>query len=139
MSTGPKIFDWVEYITFAQELNNGNILVSEEASYRVAVSRAYYGAFCIARNYATRHGLLLEDDSNVHIEVQDHYKNNKDENMELIGNNLFRLRRDRNRVDYDDCCSNLKNIVYKSVDAAKKINEIIGELALNSKQVDQNT
>ena len=75
----------------------------------------------------------------MHIEVQDHYKNNKDENMELIGNNLFRLRRDRNRVDYDDCCSNLKNIVYKSVDAAKKINEIIGELALNSKQVDQNT
>ena len=38
MSTGPKIFDWVEYITFAQELNNGNILVFEEVLYRVAVS-----------------------------------------------------------------------------------------------------
>lgn len=128
MSTGPKFFNWVEYITFAQELNNGNILVSEEASYRVAVSRAYYGAFCIARNYATRHGLYLDDDKNAHFIVQKHYQDNEDEDMEVIGNNLFRLRRDRNRVDYDDSCGNLKYIAHKSIDAANKINEILGKL-----------
>ena len=40
-------FDWEEYFNLAQELAGTN----EEAKLRSAVSRAYYSAFCLARNY----------------------------------------------------------------------------------------
>jgi uncharacterized protein (UPF0332 family) len=48
-------FDWREYLNLAKFLLNLEISkISEEALYRCAVSRAYYSAFCWARNYAQR-------------------------------------------------------------------------------------
>jgi uncharacterized protein (UPF0332 family) len=46
-------FDWREYLNLAKfllDLKSSGI--SKEALYRCAVSRAYYSAFCWARNYA---------------------------------------------------------------------------------------
>lgn len=40
-------FDWEEYFNLAKELAG----TTEEAKLRSAVSRAYYSAFCLARNY----------------------------------------------------------------------------------------
>ena len=40
-------FDWLEYFNLAKELAE----TSKEAELRSAVSRAYYSAFCLARNY----------------------------------------------------------------------------------------
>lgn len=52
-------FNWKEYLEIAKFLKNINDSLSEknakfstEAAYRVAISRAYYAAFCYARNHA---------------------------------------------------------------------------------------
>lgn len=47
-------FDWKEYLILAQFLGgDSGISYSDEAARRAAVSRAYYAAFCFARNYAS--------------------------------------------------------------------------------------
>jgi len=45
-------FDWSEYLKLAQELAGQTVSpANEEAKLRSSVSRAYYAAFCKARNY----------------------------------------------------------------------------------------
>jgi uncharacterized protein (UPF0332 family) len=47
-------FDWREYLTLAENLcTNSHTFPNQEACFRVAISRAYYAAFCTARNYST--------------------------------------------------------------------------------------
>jgi hypothetical protein len=46
-------FDWREYLVLARWLQtNTPPGMTEEGARRCAVSRAYYAAFCYARNYA---------------------------------------------------------------------------------------
>jgi uncharacterized protein (UPF0332 family) len=43
-------FDWREYLTLAENLyTNSHNFPNQEACFRVAISRAYYAAFCTAR------------------------------------------------------------------------------------------
>lgn len=50
-------FDWSENLEFAKEQvrvdENGNV---NEAACRAAISRAYYAAFCLSRNYLCHNG-----------------------------------------------------------------------------------
>lgn len=50
-------FDWSENLEFAREQvcvdEHGNV---NEAACRAAISRAYYAAFCLSRNYLCRNG-----------------------------------------------------------------------------------
>ena len=52
------MFDWADYLTLAQELATRR---SDEAALRPAVSRAYYAAFCQARNVLRREGVNTGD------------------------------------------------------------------------------
>jgi len=45
-------FDWREYFKLSQFLQGQGVSFTQEAAFRCAVSRAYYAAFCHARNYA---------------------------------------------------------------------------------------
>ncbi|MDI6781099.1 MAG: HEPN domain-containing protein [bacterium] len=88
-------FDWREYIKLSEEL----ILRKEEACLRSAVSRSYYGVFCIARNklrYRSYSG------SDVHRKVIETYENSRDIIQKKIGKNLNELRKARNNADYDN-------------------------------------
>lgn len=38
-------FDWLDYLTLAQNLAGQTVIVSEQAKLRSAISRAYYAAF----------------------------------------------------------------------------------------------
>jgi hypothetical protein len=70
---------------------------SEEAAKRSAVSRAYYAAFCHARNYAvSKHGYVTTgmDD---HASLREFFKKNKHAG---IANDLNQLRNNRNDCDY---------------------------------------
>ena len=105
-------FDWSEDFNLAKQLAE----TSEEAELRSAVSRAYYSAFCLARNYLRdieRDPRLSRNktyDINVHKYVADefiHYKS-KSKTMIEIGNDLNRLRNMRNKADYEDTMFNLK-------------------------------
>ncbi|MDI6792265.1 MAG: hypothetical protein QME81_05280 [bacterium] len=87
-------FDWTEYIRLSEEL----IQKEEEVYLRSAISRSYYGVFCIARN---KLGYQRYSGRDVHGKIIDGYKNSADRIQEKIGKNLDELRKARNSADYD--------------------------------------
>ena len=112
-------FKWFDYIDLADRL----IQDASEAAYRSAISRAYYGAFCLARDTAQ---LSDYGKTDVHKVVADQYLHSSEGKKRLIGNKLEELRRNRNRADYNDPFDqnrhiNLKSLASISVHMAKKI------------------
>ena len=103
-------FDWEEYFNLAKDLAG----TTEEAKLRSAVSRAYYSAFCLARNYLRD---IEQDprlshnqtDINVHKYVADEFIHHKSKSKTMIeiGNDLNRLRPRRNKADYEEPISYL--------------------------------
>jgi hypothetical protein len=94
-------FDWKQYVelsAFLQQLaNHGSI---QEAMLRCALSRAYYGAFCYARNYARDClGFEPRSDGEDHGRLREHLKKSK---RWLVSEKLERLRDWRNECDYED-------------------------------------
>ena len=75
----------------------------QEACCRAAISRAYYAAFCAARNHARdNEGLTLSNTARDHQIVFMYYAQNPNAQHTAIASTLHRLRRERNRADYDD-------------------------------------
>ena len=105
-------FDWSEYFNLAKELAE----TSKEAELRSAVSRAYYSAFCLARNYLRdiqqdpRLSRNKTYDINVHEYVAKEFIHNQSRSQPMIeiGKDLTRLRKMRNKADYEDTMLNLK-------------------------------
>ena len=123
-------FDWSEYFYLAKELAE----TSEEAELRSAVSRAYYSAFCLARNYLrdTEQDPQLSPnktyDGNVHQYVAEQFihHQSKSQTMIEIGKDLIRLRKMRNKADYEDTIFNnwLKEASYALMLAEKIISAL---------------
>ena len=105
-------FDWSEYFYLAKELAE----TSKEAELRSAVSRAYYSAFGLARNYLRdiqQYPRLWRNktyDIKAHQYVAEKfiYNQSKSQTMIEIGKDLSRLRKMRNKADYEDTMFNLK-------------------------------
>ena len=105
-------FDWSEYLTLAHELA-GEVSVpsSRESKLRSAISRAYYAAFCRARNHLREtqpHGIPRGPE--VHKYVQNQFLSSRDPARKKIGTNLERMRDGRNKADYDDSVPGLDEI-----------------------------
>lgn len=117
-------FDWKEYLNlayFLEGLSETNF--SQEAAFRCATSRAYYAAFCHARNYARDHenfsptGTVAE-----HGLVRKHFR---EKGQIDIASKLEDLRQWRNPCDYDDVVGDLSQ---KLKSALQNAQEIIGKL-----------
>ena len=91
-------FNWKEYINLAEEL----VEFSDEAKLRTAISRAYYGAFCLARNKKGLKSYKPQKGENIHWKVINEYKRSPDYNEKFVGNTLDKLRKNRNDADYDE-------------------------------------
>jgi uncharacterized protein (UPF0332 family) len=124
-------FDWSEYLKLAQELVEGD---TNEEKQRSAISRAYYAAFCYARNYLKNYlDFKPRREENEHQAVSEKFKDYDPKNRKMIqiGNDLSRLRSDRNNADYDDTVMNLRSKAKLALKLAKniidKINELIKE------------
>lgn len=114
-------FDWREYLELARQLaglqGSG---YSQEAADRSAVSRAYYAAFCWARNYAEKN-MKFEPKRNPtdHSRLRDLLKN---EGYPELASHLNKLRGWRNACDYDDQVPQLRHqVVSFSINIADKI------------------
>jgi uncharacterized protein (UPF0332 family) len=107
-------FDWLGYIRLAENLSDE----LDESSLRSAVSRAYYGVFCIARN---KKGYKRYGNPDVHRKVIDEYLNSEDEDERSIGWLLIKLRKQRNYADYNEDRYFNKEIVKNMVSLAKDI------------------
>lgn len=140
-------FDWSEYLYLAEELADVNPLIKSasettnqskisEAKLRSSISRAYYAAFCIARNYLrdVLHDPRLSKartwDINEHQYVAEEFRQNKAKNKKMIdiGNDLNRLRQFRNKADYEDIINNLQKEAKFSLKLAENIISKINEL-----------
>lgn len=93
-------FNWREYLEIARWLQGNTIPgVSEEAAQRCAVSRAYYAAFCYARNYARDYmSFLPRYAAEDHGRLRAHLKIKRWKTAQC----LDRLRDWRNDCDYQD-------------------------------------
>lgn len=131
-------FNWNDY--FELSLNLAGISDISECSkitesshgksnacLRASISRAYYAAFCIARNYLRDE---LDDprlkrqnnDVNVHKYVSDELSNSPNRNLSKAGKDLSRLRINRNQADYED---NVRGIESKVAISIKLADDII--------------
>jgi len=113
-------FDWREYLELARELaglrGSG---YSQEAADRSAVSRAYYAAFCWARNYAeAKLGFSPQKGPDDHKRLREHLQN---QGHSGLASDLNKLRGWRNACDYDDQVPQLHQQVNFSIKVADKI------------------
>jgi hypothetical protein len=118
-------FDWAEYLSIAEGLCGVPITGSPaglEARQRAGVSRAYYAAYVSARNRLRDvDGIPIPVTVNPHLFVASHYATHGDPQRVLIGIELGRLRRDRNRCDYDDVVRPLPAVTRRSLLRARQI------------------
>lgn len=103
-------FDWREFLNLAKELCGQQCApASADAKLRTSISRAYYGAFCHARNYLRDvEGLRVPEGPEAHGFVIDAFTGKSDKALRRVGTRLDRLRVDRNKVDYEDEVSGLQ-------------------------------
>ncbi|MHC1689059.1 MAG: HEPN domain-containing protein [Methanothrix sp.] len=123
-------FNWIEYLDLAQYLR-GKIEVSysEESAKRAAISRAYYAAFCLARNYAQDQcGREKGRGAKEHADLIGFYKvlGTVKQDFGDIAENLDELRQWRNFCDYDDdIMQNLNDLATDALDDAQEIIDIL--------------
>lgn len=117
-------FDWREYLELARFLYKGvGNNVNREAAFRCAVSRAYFSAYCHARNYARdRQGFTPKENVDDHWNVKKHFLGKK---MITLVDKLDRLRQWRNCCDYDDTAPGLPVFLTEAIDQAQEVFDIL--------------
>ena len=116
-------FDWCEYLNLAQELcGQTGVSAIQDAKLRTSVSRAYYCAFCVARNYLRDvKGLPIASDVTAHQSVANWFKGRQGKRERKVGHDLDRLRIDRNKADYDDTVSGLTRMTKGALKRTQRI------------------
>jgi len=116
-------FDWTDYVDLSVELvGSGRMRSSREARLRCALSRAYYAAFCLARNQLRDHdGHSIPAYGQAHQYVASAFAASADPRRASIGVLLARMRRERNRADYQDNVLNLAALATTQLQYAQRI------------------
>lgn len=102
--------------------------VVSDARYRTSVSRAYYGAFHVARQLVETQGVVLPKDAESHNKTQRCLEHCGDEDVRSAASRLASLRTDRNIADYrldDRRFTNKKNVQLR----IRIAREIVSQLA----------
>ena len=129
----PISFCWKHYLDLAEDLAKHD---TDEARLRASISRAYYAAFCNARNY------MINKDDNQFPQRHDHHKylvryykgelNESKSDVEGIrsklGKDLDIMRRFRVNVDYDDDVRKIGNLSKTTADVLKRSKRVISDI-----------
>jgi len=86
-----------DFLSVADSLLEG----SSEADWRSAVSRAYYGAFHVARRLLHQCGFLVVSGEQAHAFMWMRLANSGHPDVVAAGKDLSELRRNRNWADYE--------------------------------------
>lgn len=113
-------FNWREYLALAEHVQGQSGLgFGQEAAGRCAVSRAYYAAFCYARNQATaRYGFTPSKTAADHAALRQHLRDHK---RYREARWLDRLRGWRNQCDYADDVTDIPLLVVSSLKEASNL------------------
>ncbi|MBD2441675.1 HEPN domain-containing protein [Dolichospermum sp. FACHB-1091] len=138
-------FDWLSYLEVAETLYNEVISTSNqansasinEAKIRSCISRAYYSAFCLTRNYLRDfegYSNLKTLKFSVHEYVIEELGNSKKRDFNKLGDILDRLRLSRVEVDYQDMVYfNLISKAKIAIVDAKKVVQLLQKFSSNQK------
>ena len=130
-------FDWTEFLRFARILQGGpenkNLCVTHETRVRCAFSRAYYAAFCYARNHARDNMAFTPKGSGEdHKLVPDHYQNKR---LPTIANILKQLGGWRRQCDYDDTIPEpMYGAVGQAIERAERLIELLRQHSATTRQ-----
>jgi hypothetical protein len=119
------MFEWKDYLELTRFLQQeAEKSDNSEPLLRTALSRAYYGAFCHARNYA-RDWLEFQPryDGEDHGRLRDHLRRKR---RRATSDKLQRLREWRNECDYHDALSFVAQVALNTaiVDATYVFNSL---------------
>ncbi len=90
--------DPVDFISLAGKL--AATANAEEAVYRTAVSRAYYGVFHLAASFLSELGFSAPRTANAHVFTQHHLNGSREPSACTAASLLSDLHAARNRADY---------------------------------------
>jgi uncharacterized protein (UPF0332 family) len=131
-------FDWYQYLVLAEYLyDNRDTFPDREACLRAAISKAYYAAFCLARNYARdfvgvaslkENRLVLDESAQDHGSVKKHYIRAPDPKNRQVGNSLDRLRDSRNQADYSDTINKLEELAKAAISQSKQVHTLLKQI-----------
>lgn len=114
------VFDWREYLQISRFFQNGSTRYIPEAAYRCGVSRAYYAAFCYARNFARdNEDFEPKYDHRDHQLLRDHFEATRIQ----LSLQLDQLRQWRNDCDYKDELRGLSGLIPSAIEYAQEIIE----------------
>jgi uncharacterized protein (UPF0332 family) len=127
----PVAFCWKHYLDLANDLAKST---TDEAKLRASISRAYYAAFCNARNY------MLKKDRNdfppniksQHKYLVQYYKGDLTESKTdtcgtrlKLGKDLDSMRIDRSAVDYHDVLEKKDSLDKTTSDVLRRSKNVI--------------
>lgn len=94
-------FDWKLYVDLSDELITHQRTPSlKEAYLRSAISRSYYGVFCIARALLISRTVFFPRE-NIHKFVREEFNRAQSNREKQIGSKLLRLWTERKAADYE--------------------------------------
>lgn len=130
MSNGSN-YNWTDYIELSEKLLEKDIFPElVESAKRSAISRAYFGAFCLARNLLAEKGWLkVKNNIQDHKNVKNFFENSSDKTKKKIGTKLDRLRKRRNEADYNNVFYKVDNYAQFCVKMAKEIQEELKKIS----------
>jgi uncharacterized protein (UPF0332 family) len=134
----PIDFCWKNYLTLAQALAK---TTNDEAYLRSAISRAYYAAFCSARNFMINNdgkqmpsrNDLRNMDMSAHVYIMLYFKEGrvrnkkfkKNDTRRTIGKDLDTMRVDRENVDYDNYICDLMSLKWKAEESLIRSKRVV--------------
>lgn len=97
------MFNWHDFLTFAKTTAATRFQSDKdkETAFRVAISRAYYAALHVTKNYIEERYRTFDEDRSVHVEVINFLWSQPSGPYQDIARTLDGMRRQRNLVDYD--------------------------------------
>lgn len=108
-------FNWLEYLNLAKDIVNVQPISSiPEEKRRTSVSRAFYAAYCLARNFLRD----IEGHDKNRLKQQDYVIDqfqSDDPDRNDVYTELDRLRDNRRRADYEDEFSSIDKKVTEAL------------------------
>ncbi len=121
-------FDWSDFLTLADALTTIDWDGNREASFRTAISRAYYAAFGEARLRLRSVRLATRRSAAEHGEIARFYATRYGEQGAEVAAVLGRLRNRRNAADYDDDFAEVEYICNLSIEDARNFLALLDKL-----------
>lgn len=123
-------FNWKQYYLLAKELGElGPGDSNKEARKRAGISRSYYSAFGVSRNYLIeKERTSIPNNAEAHRITLETFERSSDRARRKVGEKLRELRGNRNKADYENRFTGLDSAYEYCLKKAKEVLDRIEKL-----------